>query len=187
MDFESTKKNLAQKRDLANFISLRTAHPGDDLAIGELLVRSFREAYQKKLPTVMTTAEREIELRDVQSRRRNGIVRVMELGFQVMGTYSLIQSGCALDESWTPDTCTLRCLAIEPRFHSLKLSEQLLADAFAIAKRWRASAICLHVQAGAEGVAKLYRRFGFQRQEGGDKMNFGNLVEGYLLRLDRQC
>lgn len=176
-------ENLVTRRDVKNFISVRAAYPGDDLAIGELLVQSFREAYLKKLPTVMTTAEREIELRDVHSRRRQGVVRVLELGFQIIGTYSLIPPEAPLDASWTPNTCTLRCLAIHPRFHSLKLSEQLISDAIGMVRSWRSAKICLHVQAGARGVAHLYTRFGFGRDERGDGFYMGNVIEGYVLDL----
>lgn len=176
-------QNFLERRDVCNFLRLRTAHPGDDPAIAELLVRSFHETYLRKLPDLETPPGREGELRDVHSRRQNGVVRVMELGFQIIGTYSLILPESTLDDSWTPLTATLRCLALDPDFHSLKLSEVLLRDAVAIAERWRVRNVCLHVQCGAEGVARLYRRFGFQRAEAGDKICYGNAVEGYLLTL----
>ena len=180
---DTTRTALAQRRDLLNFVRLRNAHPGDDLNVGDLLVRSFRETYAQKLPEVLTTPARELELRDVHSRRLNGLVRIVELGFQVIATYSLIAPGHALDESWTPNTCTLRCVAVDPRFHSLQLSETLLQDAFDMARKWRAAKICLHVQAGADGVARLYERFGFVRSMEGDKVCHGNPIQGYLLSL----
>lgn len=182
---ELTKKNaqLLLRRDLINFVRLRTGHPGDDLSIGDLLVESFKETYAKKLPTVITNHEREIELRNVASRRQNGVVRIIELGFQIIGTYSLLSPNSPLDESWTPNTCTLRCVAIAPQFHSLQLSEKLVADAIDVAKHWRADHICLHVQSGADGVARLYEKFGFRRAPEGDKLALGNQIEGYLLNL----
>lgn len=174
--------DLLARRDLTNFMRIRNAHPGDDLVVGEMLVKSFRETYAQKLPTISTTPEREIELRDVNSRRINGVVRISELGFQIIGSYSLIAPGSALDESWTPMTCTLRCVAIEPRFHSLKLSEKLIFDAIDVAKKWNTDGICLHVQAGADGVARLYGQFGFERDPRGDKHCMGNAIEGFLLK-----
>lgn len=178
-----TSTDLLARRDLTNFMSIRNAHPGDDLVVGELLVRTFRETYAQKLPSIMTTPEREIELRDVNSRRINGVVRVTELGFQIIGSYSLIAPGSGLDESWTPRTCTLRCVAVDPRFHSLKLSEKLIFDALEVAQKWKASAICLHVQSGADGVARLYQKFGFVRDPRGDKRYMGNAIDGYLIEL----
>lgn len=174
--------DLLNRRDLTNFMKIRTAHPGDDLVVGELLVKSFRETYAQKLPTISTTLEREIELRDVNSRRINGVVRISELGFQVIGSYSLMSPGSALDESWTPMTCTLRCVAIDPQFHSLKLSEKLIFDAIGVAKNWNAAGIALHVQAGADGVARLYEQFGFERDRRGDKKCMGHPIDGYLLK-----
>lgn len=175
--------DLLRRRDLANFLSTRTARPGDDLMVGELLVRSFRETYARKLPTMFTPASRELELRDVARRRHNGIVRIVELGFEIIGTYSLIAPGTALDESWTPNSCYLRCLAIDPRFHSLKLSDRLISDAIEMAKRWSASSVCLHVQAEAPGVGRLYEGFGFTRSAAGDRLNYGTQIEGYALTL----
>lgn len=173
---------LLARRDLINFIKIRNSHPGDDLVIGELLVKTFRATYEMKLPSITTTPEREIELRNVSSRRFNGVVRVSELGFQIIGTYALISPGSALDESWTADTCTLRCVAIDPQFHSLKLSEKLILDAIDVAQRWKSRGICLHVQDGADGVARLYRQFGFERDVSGDKISMGNAIQGYLLK-----
>lgn len=175
--------DLLKRRDLSNFVKIRTAFPGDDLNLGDMLVRTFRETYSRKLPNLITTDQREMELRDVHSRRLNGVVRVLELGFQLIGTYSLMAPQSALDDSWTPSTCTLRCVAVDPGFHSLRLSERLLEDAMMRARDWRAEAVCLHVQSGATGVAKLYERFGFQRDPRGDKTSYGYQIEGYLLAL----
>lgn len=183
MDKDKTSSELLKRRDLSNFVRLRTSHPGDDLAVGDLLARSFRETYARKLPSAVCPPEQENELRDVHSRRLNGVVRVIELGFQIIGTYSLIAPKSDLDESWTSNTCTLRCVALDPHFHSLKLSEQLLKDAVEIAERWKTEGICLHVQSGAEGVANLYMRFGFERSEVGDKVWFGSRIKGYFLKL----
>lgn len=179
-----TAMDLLKRRDLSNFVKIRTAFPGDDLILGDMLVRTFRETYSRKLPNLITTDQREIELRDVQSRRRNGAVRVLELGFQIIGTYSLMAPQSALDDSWTPATCTLRCVAVDPGFHSLRLSERLIEDALVRAREWHAEAICLHVQEGATGVAKLYERFGFRRDPRGDKTSYGYLIEAYLLSLE---
>jgi ribosomal protein S18 acetylase RimI-like enzyme len=178
--------DLLKRRDLSNFVKIRTAFPGDDLNLGEMLVRTFRETYNRKLPNLITTDQREIELRDVHGRRRNGVVRVLELGFQIIGTYSLMAPQSALDDSWTPGTCTLRCVAVDPGFHSLRLSERLLEDALARARDWRAEAVCLHVQSGATGVAKLYERFGFRRDPRGDRISHGYEIEGYLLELQSE-
>jgi ribosomal protein S18 acetylase RimI-like enzyme len=176
--------SLLQRRDLANFVRIRSAHPGDDFPIGELLVSTFRDTYARKLPSIGTTDERERELRDVATRRQNGTVRVIEVGYRIIGCYSLIHPASPINESWSPMTCTLRCLAIDPEFHSLKLSEKLLWDAVLIANTWQARMICLHVQIGADGVARLYENFGFRRSPLGDKICNGQPIEGYLYTIE---
>jgi GNAT superfamily N-acetyltransferase len=178
--------SLLQKRDLANFVRVRTAHPGDDPAVGDLLVRTFRDTYNKKMPSLITPEERNDELRDVESRRRAGVVRVIEVGYRIIGTCSLIHPNSELSESWTGLTCTLRCLAIDPEFHSLKLSETLLWDAVDVARTWRARMICLHVLQGADGVARLYENFGFRRSPLGDKIYHGSAIDGYLYKLQSE-
>lgn len=184
MNKSKTSADLLQRRDLTNFIRLRNAHPGDDLAVGELLVKTFRDTNAKKMPELATPPEREIELRNVHGRRLNGAVRIIELGYQIIATASLIHPQSALDESWTPNTCTLRCLAVDPRFHSLRLSQKLVLDAIELARKWETDGICLHVQSGAHGVARLYQEFGFSRSEQGDAICMGNAVEGYYLDLN---
>lgn len=183
MSQQNKNMELLVRRDLTNFVRLRNAHPGDDVLIGNLLVHTFRETNAKKLSAALTTPDREIELRNVHSRRLHGVVRVIELGFQIIGSHSLIYPGSPLDESWTANTCTLRCVAIDPNFHTLRLSEMLIKDAVDLARQWNSDNVCLHVQQGAIGVAKLYQEFGFERSYTGDKKWMGNVIEGYLLRL----
>jgi len=182
MDITDSQMDLLKRRDLVNFIRIRTAHPGDDLAVGDLLVKSFKETYAKKLPSAYPTPEREIELRDVNSRRLNGIVRLVELGYQIIATYALIHPRSPISQAWLENACTLRCLAIDPRFHSLKLSDKLIRDAIELCKQWTSSAICLHVQVGATGVASLYESFGFVRDPRGDCLYLGNPIEAYVFQ-----
>lgn len=183
MNLDPSKIELLKRRDLINFVRLRNSHPGEDLEVGDLLVQSFKETYARKLPEVVTNADRERELRDVASRRSAGVVRIAVLGFQIIGTYSLILPGDKLDESWNANTATLRCVAIAPAFQSLKLGELILDDVVRVARGWRVSSICLHVQQGATGVARMYEAFGFMRDHRGDKVWMANLIEGYRLHL----
>ena len=186
MALEASATDLLKRRDVANFIKLRNAHPGDDTVIGGLLIRSFRETYAIKLPYIYTSQERESELRDVHSRRSAGCVRVLELGYELIGTYSLIPPENAGPASWRPFAASLRCLAIDPKFHSLRLSDALLVDAIGMAHTWKVDNICLHVQMGANGVARLYERHGFERDPEGDTVVHGYNIQGYVLSLQRR-
>lgn len=175
-------KNSAE-RDLINFAKIRTAYQSDDLALGDMLVRTFRQTQQESLSYLLTSTKREIELRDIQSRRRNGRVRILELGFQIIGTYSLSAQKSAQDESWTDNICTLHCVAIERKFQSQAILEKLLIDAIHQAQKWRAEGICLHIQEDADAVARVFGQFGFKHDTRGDKLWMGATIKGYLLPL----
>lgn len=166
-------------RDIVNFIHLRQATPADDLAVAELLLHTFLSTYQAKLPSVHTPEERKRELRDVGSRRREGYVGVAELGYQIIGTFSLIHPESPASEVWAEPGATLRCVAIDPEFHGLALSELLLDEADRVARAWGTRRTYLHVQEGATKVALLYQRHGYQRDPAGDKFSFGSKLEAY--------
>lgn len=170
-------------RDVSHFIRLRAATPSDDLVLADLLLRTFISTYERKLPSVATSDERKAELKNVSARRRQGFVCVAELGYQVIGTFALIHPESLTSEAWQPGGATLRCLAIDPDFHGLDLSEVLILEAERIAKFWRANGIFLHVQAGADRVAALYERHGFVRDETGDKISCGNKLSGFRKEL----
>lgn len=172
-------------RDLSNFINLRPALPGDDLSIAELLTNTFLSTYKKKLPAIETSEERKAELRDVALRRRSGYVSVAELGYRIIGTFSLIHPESPLTDAWRPNGATLRCVAIDPEFHGLELSSILLEEADRIAGLWKSSALFLHVQKGANKVASLYEKFGYVRDCAGDKIAHGYELLGYVKDLNR--
>jgi GNAT superfamily N-acetyltransferase len=172
------------KRDIVNFIHVRKALPGDDLAVAELLTKTFISTYEKKLPTVATSDSRRLELQNVALRRRNGHVAVAELGFRIIGTFALIHPDAEESESWLPAGATLRCVAIDPDFHGLDLSLLLLKEAERVAKFWHSECICLHVQAEADRVASLYERNGYRRDPRGDKESHGNKICGYVKFLE---
>lgn len=181
-------KNLRKprSRDIFDFINIRTATRLDERAVGNLLVTSFAETNARKNPGVATSPERIAELQDVRSRRQNGEVVIIEFGYRIIGTFTLIRPGSSLaPECWLKNAALLRCVAIDPEFHGLGFSEILLAESERLAQSWSASYICLHVQQGADGVAKLYRRRGYERDPSGDFDIHGYRVEAYALSLKR--
>ncbi len=177
---QSTVIDIREARDLANFIGFRPALPSDDLAIAELLVRTFLSTYEQKLPSIITTDDRKNELRNVGARRKQGHVCVAELGYRIIGTFSLIHPESPNSDAWRSNGANLRCLAIDPEFHGLALSELLLKESERIAKAWHSEAVYLHVQKGAAKVAMLYERNGYLRDEAGDKFSFGSELEGHF-------
>lgn len=179
-------KAKGQGRDILNFVSLRLAHERDDVAVGDLLTRAFTATYERKLPSVATPYERLSELRRVSERREDGAVLILELGYRAIGTAALIRPGAASSQAWLPDAANLRCLAIDPQFHGLGLSNPILDACETAARSWQAGCICLHVQIGAEGVARLYESRGYDRRPEGDMVTNGAKVEGYCLELARR-
>jgi GNAT superfamily N-acetyltransferase len=174
------------KRDILNFVTLRLAHEGDDITIGDLLTRAFTATYEKKLPEVATPYQRLSELRGVADRRRAGAVYALELGYRAIGSVALIRPNSAYSQAWLPATANLRCLAIDPDFHGLGLTEPLLAASEQLTQSWGFDQICLHVQKGAAGIARLYESRGYERCPEGDLETNGAVVEAYLLHLNRQ-
>lgn len=172
--------DLAGRRDLINFIQLRPALPCDDLAVADLLTNTFISTYEKKLPLLTTTEERKSELRNVASRRKSGYVCIAELGYRIIGTFSLIHPESPANEAWRANGTTLRCVAIDPEFHGLSLSFLLLKEAERISSLWTADSIYLHVHKGADKVASLYQKFGYLRDVSGDKSSYGCELEGYF-------
>lgn len=183
MNIQTKEFRKPRSRDIFDFVNIRQASGLDDDDIGDLLVKSFTETYAEKLPHIATPQKRVSELRNVKSRRENGEVFVLELGYRIIGTFSLIRPDSNQSESWIQKAGNLRCLAIDPEFHGLGFSEVLLNESERIARSWSLSFICLHVQKGADGVAKLYKKRGYIREPHGDFESHGLPVEGYLLPL----
>ncbi len=174
------------KRDISHFLLMRVARQDDDKQVGELLLRAFEQTYRYKLPEVFTNRQRKIELMDVESRREEGVVYVLELGYRIIGTFALMPPSCGTSQSWVANSANLRCVALDPDFHGYGFSEMMLEEAERIARNWKCEAIVLHVQDGAEGVARLYQKKGFIRDPEGDMMSYDNQILGYRLSLDQK-
>lgn len=173
------------RRDISNFLRLRTATPGDDPSIGAFLLHTFLKTYQEKMPLFVTTEERKRDLLNVSAKRKVGTVCVLELGYRIVGTFSLIHPESDACEAWLENSANLRCVAIDPDFQGLGFSEILLTEAHRIARLWEVMHVCLHVQNGADAVARLYQKSGYIRDSRGDGEANGQNLEGYILCLQQ--
>lgn len=181
---------LSHPRDISRFLVKRVARPGDDPVIAELLERAFVGTYAEKL-RMGTSQERRQELRDVTSRRESGVVCVLELGYRVIGTFALLMPGTELNRAgegvdghaWLPGAALLRCVAVDPDYRGFGFSELLLEYSEEVARMWKLSRICLHTQEGADAVAQLYARRGYERDARGDGVACGNRILGHRLEL----
>lgn len=144
------------------------ADGGDDVAIGELLVAAFLSAYARKMPEVRYDDARKRELRDVASKREAATVLVAELDGRVVGTVAMFPPGAKGSEAWIAGAADLRHLATDPSLHGRGLSRPLLDAIEDVARKWKVTAICLHVRRGATGVARLYQSRGYVRAPEGD-------------------
>ncbi len=169
------------KRDIANYISLREATPSDDSPVGDLLVESFGQTNYEKMDGLVLSQARREDLRDVSARRHAGGVWVLELGYRIIGSYSLLKFPTA--DHWIADSLLLRCLAVHAEFHGLGFSGLMLEHARSIAASWKAATISLHVTKGANGLARLYQSHGYVRDAKGDNLFLGTAIEGYSLKI----
>ncbi|MCP3102482.1 GNAT family N-acetyltransferase [Myxococcus sp. K15C18031901] len=169
--------------DVVSRAVIREAGPGDDAAVGELLVSAFTTQYAKKLPEVVYTEARKQELRDVAARRAVASVLVAEVDGEVVGTVALFPPGAPGSEAWLPRAADLRGLATAVKYHGKGLAKPLLDAAEALARTWDVDAVALHVRRGAEGVGRMYMKRGFQRVPEGDMSLPTVYLEAYLLPL----
>jgi GNAT superfamily N-acetyltransferase len=172
------------QRDISNFLKIREATKQDDLVVGEFLINAFDTTYGKKMPSAALSQDRKTDLMDIASRREGGGVWILELGNQMVGTFSLLHPRSNLADSWISDSAVLRCVAIAPEFHGYGLSERILLESEQIARLWGMRALCLHVVAGSKGVARVYEQFGFLRDARGDGQFFDVPLWGFLLPLN---
>lgn len=149
-------------------VLIREARPGDDAAVGELLVTSFMTAYAAKMPEVVYSDARKRDLRDVLKKRAEGRVLVAELDGVVVGTVMVYPPGAAQSEAWLDDAADIRQLAVLPEHFGKGFSDALMNAAEAEAWAMGANHITLHVRRGAHGVGRLYERRGYQRAPEGD-------------------
>ena len=163
---------------------IRDAVETDDAIVGELLVQAYLTQFAKKLPDVSYSAERLADLRNQSARRASASVLVAEIDGRIVGTVTLYPVGASRSEAWIAGATDLRLLAIHPEFQGRSPSGKLLDAAEALARKWGASAICLHTRQGASGVARLYHSRGYVRDETGDLDYRPSLyLEGRVLRL----
>lgn len=163
---------------------LRHSNESDDHAVGELLVRAFDTQNSAKLPGVISSPERYADLRNRAQKRMDATVLIGEIDGSLAGTVTIYRWGAPGNEAWLEKAAGLRYLAIDPRFAGQGLSTIFLDEAKKFASSWQASAICLRVRRGAEGVQRLYRLHGWKRDTEGDLDLLPEIyLDGFSLRL----
>lgn len=173
-------------RDVLHFISTRDACERDDDALGAFLLKVFGVAAFEQTPGFPLLPGRIQELMAVRQRREGGIVRILELGQRLIGTYSLLKPEAANSGGWLPSAAYFCSFAIDMSVQGLGLAPILMLDAQAKALHWDLSAINLKVVATAKGLHRLYEKLGFVRDPRGDGQEFGFDLLGYTCQLSLQ-
>ncbi|MFT3837607.1 MAG: GNAT family N-acetyltransferase [Myxococcaceae bacterium] len=164
-------------------IVVREAAAQDDFAVGELLVSAFEETYRVKMPEVTMSNQRRAQLRAVEEKRKVAKVWVALLDDKVIGTVAVWPPGAPGSEAWVAGAADLRHLAVDTRHRKSEASKLLLDEAEKWAREHGASAVCLHVRRGVEGVARLYLNRGYQRVPSGDLDKLPDVfLEAFVLR-----
>jgi len=164
----------------------REATPADDTAIGELLVQAFVEQYARKLPEVELSDQRKADLRAVAAKREVAKVWVVEHEREVVGTVAVWPPKSKGSEAWVPGAADLRHLAVSADHRGGIVSRLLLDGAEKWAREHRCECVCLHVRRGAEGVARVYERRGYERMPSGDLDKLPEVfLEAFVLRFKR--
>jgi len=162
-------------------LCIREALEGDDVPVGELLVRAFVETYARKLPEVVVTEQRKAALRDMAGKRAVARVFVAEADGRLAGTVALWLPGAVGSEAWIDGAADLRHLAVDEAHRDGSVSRALLDAAEAEAFRQGAPAVCLHVRRGALGVRRLYEDRGYVRDAAGDLDRLPEIfLEGFV-------
>jgi GNAT superfamily N-acetyltransferase len=151
-----------------NEVVVRPARPGDDWAVGELLVDAFQRQYEKMTPSHVMSESRKSDLRNQSEKRANAAVLVAEWREEIIGTVSVYPWNAPGSEAWIEGAADLRLLAVKPGYQGHGLSARLLDEAELLARSWGAPAMCLHARRYVERVARLYQRRGYMRDKKGD-------------------
>lgn len=148
---------------------IRAARPEDDSIIGDILVTAYLSQYARKLPHVVIDEARKADLRNVAEKRRIGTVLAAELDGKVVGAVTVLKPGGERSEAWRENMADIRMFGIDLAYRGQGISEALLDEAERIAREdWRCQWVGLHVRRGAEGIARLYQKRGYQRDPSGD-------------------
>jgi len=163
-------------------ITFRESTEADDFEVGELLVRSFDYQNSKLMPDVVTTEERRMDLRNQAKKRSVATVIVGLINNRIVGTVTVYPPGADGNEAWVPGAADIRYLAVEQNYLGRGFSERFLDEARRLAAAHGASAICLHIRRGADGLARLYERNGYRREVRGDIDILPVIyLEGYIM------
>ena len=167
------RNKFNSKRDILNFIDIRDSKINDDEELGNLLVETFRETNAEKNVSSIMNCEREYELRNTKLRRENALVRVVELGNKLVGSYTLSMPESKTHDSWNKHSCYLSTVAVHRVLHGLGIGRMLVLEAIMKSLETPSKHLTLYVEKNAPRLQSFYKSFGFYHDPLGDQTSCG--------------
>ena len=171
--------SLSRREDIIDYISYRNAEEADDLQLAKFLVETFSITNHDKVVLDTMCPDRVKELSATKERRENGLVRVLEIGSSIVGTYSLHNPGAITSGSWEDGAYYFSSLAIHPKLQGLGIGRVLLLEAKARVRHKGEGVLTLHVNENALRLQKFYETLDCVPDKNGDCQYFGITWKGF--------
>lgn len=123
------------------------------------------------------------EVYQVSKIRRSGVVLILELGFQIVGTCSLVFPDTKLNESWKSNAAYLKFLSIHPSYQGLGFAKVLLHEIHNVAQDYSFSSICVRILNTHKGLNRLFETMGYQKDTCGNSSYIEKEYIGFSLTL----
>ena len=171
--------NGESKEKICQSITARDSTDRDDQRLGDFLISTFAETSKSKNVIDTLHPDRLKELTATRERRKNGLVRIFEIGGDVIGTYSLHRPGSSTSGSWIETAYYFSSLAIHPKLQGLGLGKSLLLEAQEKVRQNNNTTLTFHVNIHALQLQQFYMNLGCFPDEQGDCLYFGIKWKGF--------
>jgi len=178
------RSQAVNSRDIFNFLEVRDCGKADDERLGSFLLRVFGMAGISHTPDTPMPVGRIREILDVSSRRRDGVVRIFEIGDRIAASYSLIRPSTPSSGAWHAGAGYFAAFGIDPALQGIGLAPLLLLEALAIARAWECPKLQLKAFAASKRLRTMYERRGFTEDHVGHSIEHGMNLIGYTTNVE---
>lgn len=160
-------KQINHSRDIVNYMTLRDAQEADDQQVGDFLLKVFSLAHCIHTRETPVQPARIEEILAVSHRRKNGVVRILELGRKIVGSYGLVRPG-KNSGAWNQNASYFCAFAIDTNMQGLGLAALLIADAQLTSLAWDLPVMDFKVVKFSKKLHYFYQKLGFRPDPFGD-------------------
>jgi ribosomal protein S18 acetylase RimI-like enzyme len=154
---------------------VRTAHPAELAAVGELRVAAYdADHFLDPFPAYAD---------QLRALGEHGVVLVAAPGHQILGTITLERWHEASDLAAGPEEAEVRALAVAPEAQGRGVGRELVQAVLDLGVEWQASRLVLHSQPTMRAAHRLYEQVGFVRVPGRDYRSEAFELLAYALEL----